>query len=529
MNLTQILRRVARRFLPQQFGLLNGIFCIIALFSVLQMTSSLMLSFSVSQARENEQRNQQALRQQTKVEEARIALLTASDLLNRAGVYFMQDAATGSEGSWQPLIDEARQALTQSTTAWQAWREMNPQADDGLVDSYQRFSGGIQEQVTGLSKTQSIDAFFAVPIQAFQADFNDNYASVQKVTAQERESGRQQLLDRLLNLQHLFLLLPVMLLAIAIAVWWGMSRWVISPLRRLIAHIDILAAGDLSQPLPAVPGSNREVSQLHVRIGAMQQGLRELVQQVSEATTAMADNIERLAQNNTRLYQQSAKQSEELHNVTSHISVLETHVEDNSGYAQLANQRAEEARAIAAGGDRMMDTVNRSMQAIVTRSAEMRGIIALIDNVAFQTNILALNAAIEAAHAGEQGRGFAVVAREVGLLARKSSQSTQDIQALIYHSLQGIEEGSSAVTHLEENLQQVIALVENLGASLNDISAATLHQGARIHQMTRQLQALNLVARDTRELVDTASASSQQLHNESRQLIHAVARFRLPA
>lgn len=525
MNLTQTLRR----FLPQQFGLLAGVFCIIALFCVLQMTSSLMLSFSVSQARENEQRNQLALRQQTKVEEARIALLTASDLLNRAGVYFMQDAATGSEGSWQPLIDEAQQVLTQSTTAWLAWRDMNPPADDGLVDSYQRFSDGLQEQVTGLSKTKSIDAFFAVPIQAFQADFNDNYARVQKVAAQARESGRQQLLDRLLDLQHLFYLLPVMLLVIAVAVWWGMSRWVISPLRRLIAHIDILAAGDLSRPIPAVPGLNREVSQLHVRIGAMQEGLRELVLQVSEATTAMADNIERLAQNNTRLYQQSTKQDEELTHVTSHISVLETHVGDNSGFAQQANQRAEEARAIAAGGDRMMDTVNRSMQAIVTRSAEMRGIIALIDNVAFQTNILALNAAIEAAHAGEQGRGFAVVAREVGLLARKSSQSTQDIQALIYHSLQGIEEGSRAVTHLEENLQQVIALVENLGASLNDISAATLQQGERIHQMTRQLQALNLVARDTRELVDTASASSQQLHNESHQLIHAVARFRLPA
>lgn len=85
------------------------------------------------------------------------------------------------------------------------------------------------------------------------------------------------------------------------------------------------------------------------------------------------------------------------------------------------------------------------------------------------------------------------------------------------------------MTHLEDNLQQVIGLVENLGASLNDISAATLHQGTRIHQMTRQLQALNLVARDTRQLVDTASASSQQLHNESHQLIRAVARFRLPA
>lgn len=529
MNLTQISRRLARRFIPHQFGLLTGIFCIIALFSVLQLASSLMLSLSVSQAQDNEQRNQQALRQQSKKEEARIALLTASDLLNRAGVYFMQDAATGSEGSWQPLMTEAQQALNQSRTAWDAWQAGAPQADERLVASYTLFINGIQEQVEGLTKTQSIDAFFAVPIQAFQADFNDNYARVQQLEAGARETGRQQLLTRLENLRLLFLALPVMLAAVAVAVWWGMSRWVIYPLRRLIAHIDTMAAGDLSQPLPKVSGFNREVAQLHRRIDAMQHGLRQLIRQVSDATSAIAVNIDSLAQNNQQLYQQSARQSEELDTVTSHISVLETHVEDNSGFAQLANQRAEEARTIAAGGDTMMDTVNRSMQAIVARSSEMRGIIALIDNVAFQTNILALNAAIEAAHAGEQGRGFAVVAKEVGLLARKSSQSTQDIQALIYHSLQGIEEGSNAVSHLETNLQQVIALVENLGASLNAISSASLNQGSLIQQMTQQLQALVRVAGATRTLVDTASDSSRRLHDESHQLIHAVSRFRLPA
>ena len=78
----------------------------------------------------------------------------------------------------------------------------------------------------------------------------------------------------------------------------------------------------------------------------------------------------------------------------------------------------------------------------------------MIDSVAFQTNILALNAAIEAAHAGNQGRGFAVVAREVGLLARKSSHSTQTIRA--YQPFpSGIEDGSRAVNRLEDNLQQV--------------------------------------------------------------------------
>lgn len=176
----------------------------------------------------------------------------------------------------------------------------------------------------------------------------------------------------------------------------------------------------------------------------------------------------------------------------------------------------------------MMATVNQSMQAIVARSSEMRGIITLIDTIAFQTKILALNAAIEAAHAGEQGRGFAVVAKEVGLLAQKSSQSTQNIQALIHHSLLGIEEGFNAVNVLDENLHQVISLVENLGDLLNDISGATLNQGSSIHQLTNQLQSLNRAAMQTSELVNTASESSLQLHNESHQLMQAVARFRLP-
>lgn len=521
--------QIFRRFIPRQFGLLTGIFCIIALFSVLQVVSSLMLSMSVSDAQHNEQRNQQALVQQAKVDEARVALLSASDLLNRAGVYFMQDAATGSEGSWRPLMEEAHRALTQSKKAWDAWLAMAPRQDKGLMESYQLFYSGIQEQADGLLQSNSIDAFFAVPVQAFQSDFNDNYARFQQDSGRQVDAGRQQLLTSLERLQHLFLLIPLVLAAIAVLVWRSMSGWVIAPLRRLIDHIDILAAGDLSRPAPQVSQFNREVTQLSSRINAMQQGLRVLVQQVNDATTSMVANIDRLTQNNKQLYSQSAKQSDELSTVTSHISFLETHVEDNSGFAQLANQRAAQARDIAAGGDRMMAMVNESMQAIVARSSEMRGIISLIDSIAFQTNILALNAAIEAAHAGEQGRGFAVVAKEVGLLARKSSQSTQNIQTLIHHSLQGIEDGFDAVNGLDENLQQVISLVETLGALLNDISAATLNQGTRIHQLTSQLQALNHEARQTSDLVNAAADSSSVLQHESHQLMQAVARFRLPA
>ena len=525
MNLTQIFSRIAKR----QFGLLAGIFCIIALFSALQLSSSVLLTASLRDAKLNEQQNQLAQQQQSKLDLARVSLLAASDLLNRSGVYFMQDKETGSEGSWNSLMDEAQKALSASQQAWNAWLALNPPKDDALINSYQLFYGAINEQAQGLVKTNSIDAFFAVPAQAFQTDFNDNYARFQQLSEQQAGVGRQSLMDRLSDLQSLFLLAPVVLLLIAVAVWFGMSRWVIVPLRRLIAHINQLAAGDLSGNAPAVNGFNREIGQLSASVMTMQRGLQQLVTQVSEATTSMVSNIGELAEGNQKLYQQSARQAQELSDVTAHIATLETHVEGNTGYAKLASSRADEARQTAAGGDMMMSTVNASMQAIVERSSEMRGIVSMIDSVAFQTNILALNAAIEAAHAGNQGRGFAVVAREVGLLARKSSHSTQTIQELINHSLQGIEDGSKAVVKLENNLQQVTGLVANLSSLLDDISAATMSQGDSIHQMTRQLQALNQVSQQTDVLVSTASEASRRLHDESYLLMQAVSRFRLPA
>lgn len=103
-------------------------------------------------------------------------------------------------------------------------------------------------------------------------------------------------MEQLSGLQRLFLFAPLVLLTIAIAVWFGMAKWVISPLRRLIIHINQLAAGDLSGTPPDVVRFNREISQLSGSITAMQRGLQQLVTRVSEATTSMVENIGSLAQ-----------------------------------------------------------------------------------------------------------------------------------------------------------------------------------------------------------------------------------------
>ncbi|EPE3622938.1 methyl-accepting chemotaxis protein [Serratia nevei] len=515
----------------KSMGLLSGVICVIALFSLLQLFSTVFISNILRDAKANLVAGDGLHRQQATMDRARLSLLTASDSLNRAGIYYLQDKATGSDGSWHSLLDESLAALQASEQAFAQFERLSaeaPEAAGALKDSYRLFYDGLKEQAQGLQGS-SIDAFFAVPIQAFQADFNEKYLAYQALNERRGDDVNVRQLAALEQAKTFALGALAALALIAVGVWVGVSRWVIAPLRRAIAHLNVLAAGDLSRPLPPERAFNREMHQLQTSIGHMQGGLQRLVSEVRDAASGILNGVGRLADGNRQLTAQSAKQNGELQLATEHVQQLAARVEENGQYAQQASQRTEQARQCAGAGEQMMETVNVSMQGIVNQSAEMRGIVALIDSVAFQTNILALNAAIEAAHAGVHGRGFAIVAKEVGLLAQKSSHSTRDIQQLINRSLQQIDQGSQAVDLLTGNLRQIIDLVNKCSALMGDISLASLNQGESIQDVTARISALNQVARQTGTVVNAVTEASQLLQGESERLEKAMARFRLPA
>lgn len=515
----------------KSMGLLSGVICVIALFSLLQLFSTVFISNILRDAKVNLVTGDALHRQQATMDRARLSLLTASDTLNRAGIYYLQDKATGSDGSWHSLLDESLAVLQASEQAFARFERLRadaPEAPGALQDSYRLFYDGLKEQAQGL-QGNSIDAFFAVPIQAFQADFNEKYLAYQALNERRGDDVNVRQLAALEQARTFALGALAALALIAVGVWFGVSRWVIAPLRQAIAHLNVLAAGDLSRPLPPGRAFNREMRQLQTSIGHMQGGLQRLVSEVRDAAGGILNGVGRLADGNRQLTAQSAKQDGELQLATEHVRQLAARVEENGQYAQQASQRTEQARQCAGAGERMMQTVNVSMQGIVNQSAEMRGIVALIDSVAFQTNILALNAAIEAAHAGGHGRGFAIVAKEVGLLAQKSSHSTRDIQQLINRSLQQIDQGSQAVDLLTGNLRQIIDLVNKCSALMGDISLASLNQGESIQDVTARIAALNQVARQTGTVVNAVTEASQRLQGESERLEKAMARFRLPA
>lgn len=95
----------------KSMGLLSGVICVIALFSLLQLFSTVFISNILRDAKVNLVTGDALHRQQATMDRARLSLLTASDTLNRAGIYYLQDKATGSDGSWHSLLDESLAAL----------------------------------------------------------------------------------------------------------------------------------------------------------------------------------------------------------------------------------------------------------------------------------------------------------------------------------------------------------------------------------------------------------------------------------
>jgi len=111
---------------------------------------------------------------------------------------------------------------------------------------------------------------------------------------------------------------------------------------------------------------------------------------------------------------------------------------------------------VAERGGNVVREVVSTMSAIQSSSGKVVDIIAVIDSIAFQTNILALNAAVEAARAGEQGRGFAVVASEVRSLAQRSAQSAREIKQLIENSASNIDVGTKLVNDAGATMDELL-------------------------------------------------------------------------
>ena len=308
------------------------------------------------------------------------------------------------------------------------------------------------------------------------------------------------------------------------------ATWVASALRRRIAESRAVAErvrdGDLT--IDVRDAHRDEFTPLLETLGAMQSQLARIVREVRHGAEAVATASAEIAQGNQHLSHRTEDQASLLQVTASSMQTLEETVGHNAGHATQARELAGGASRVAARGGEVVGQVVETMRGIEASSRRIADITATIDGIAFQTNILALNAAVEAARAGDQGRGFAVVASEVRTLAQRSGEAARQIKSLIDESVSRVATGTALVDQAGGTMQEIVASVREVDAIVSEIATASEHQRAGVSQAGGAVSRMDQATQQNAALVEQSAAAADTMRDQARQLVDAVAVFRVP-
>jgi methyl-accepting chemotaxis protein len=313
--------------------------------------------------------------------------------------------------------------------------------------------------------------------------------------------------------------------AIALGVWT--TRSIVRPLGFAVRVADGIAAGQLDHAIDPERAHNLEARRLLAAFDAMQAGLSHLAREIQSASTQIHDAASQVAVGNAELSSRTEEQASSLEETAATMEQLTATVSGNAESARRAADVVAEASEAAARGAEAVGEAERTMERINVASKRIVDITAVIDNIAFQTNILALNAAVEAARAGEQGRGFAVVAAEVRSLAQRSASSAKEIKALIAEAAGAAAQGSQRVEETGKAMDEIMDSVQRVSTIFTEISSASAEQGHGIRQVNKAITQMDRVTQENAALVNEAAASSQSLQSQAERLALVVERFRL--
>ena len=270
-----------------------------------------------------------------------------------------------------------------------------------------------------------------------------------------------------------------------------------------------------------------EIGHTAVAFNNLMTRVAEVLNDVRHSGDSVSVGAKQIASGNIDLSSRTEQQAASLEETAASMEELTTTVKQNAENAQKASNLAVNASEISDHGNAVVERMVVTMSEIADSSVKIAEITALIEGIAFQTNILALNAAVEAARAGEQGRGFAVVASEVRNLAQRSSAAAKEIKDLISSSVETIQNGSNQAAEVGQTTAEARQAVRSVATIISEIATASDEQGRGIEQVNQALTQMDEVTQQNAALVEEAAAAAQSLEEQAVKLNEIVSVFKV--